>query len=178
MAARATWLVVLLASGAGGLAVYTRSALPPPGPVWTETAWPLPRDQYPAGKAYDCTGSGCGGVARVTFRAKIGFCNCQTGVADDEELERVGDADLVDPRAKARAAGQEMHAGHMKGRSQLYAAGEGAAAKEFYSIAFNDRCDVIVATATGAGAPHAEKAAIEFLNSERVLKWAERVLGL
>ena len=48
------------------------------------------------------------------------------------------------------------------------------------AIAFNDRCDVIVATVVAARerlAP-AERAALDFLNSDLVLRWAERELGL
>jgi hypothetical protein len=48
------------------------------------------------------------------------------------------------------------------------------------SIAFNDRCDVIVATiAAGGDEPAAqEEAALEFLNGDLVLHWAQTTLGL
>jgi hypothetical protein len=49
------------------------------------------------------------------------------------------------------------------------------------SVAFNDRCDLIVATAAiggGAAVAAQEAAVFNFLNGEVVLHWAERTLGL
>ena len=48
------------------------------------------------------------------------------------------------------------------------------------SLAFNQRCDMVAATAlVGPGAPASlEPAVLAFLNSERMLKWAEVALGL
>ena len=69
----------------------------------------------------------------------------------------------------------------MKGRSRSYTVGgRGASSKSVLSIAVNDRCDVIVATiAIGGDAPAAhEKAVLEFLNSDLVLRWAQTTLGL
>ena len=43
------------------------------------------------------------------LRAKVGFCNCTTGIAEDEEIDRVGDLSLVgwqSRRARARRAGR------------------------------------------------------------------------
>jgi hypothetical protein len=52
--------------------------------------------------------------------------------------------------------------------------------KTALSVAFNDRCDMIVATAV---LPHDRPAMIEpdvlaFLNGDTVLRWAEVALGL
>ena len=66
----------------------------------------------------------------------------------------------------------------MKGRSRGYAVGS-ASAKPVLSVAFNNRCDVIVATVVAGDKPVAqERAALEFLNGDLVLHWAETVLGL
>jgi hypothetical protein len=47
------------------------------------------------------------------------------------------------------------------------------------SLAFNDRCDVIVATVVAGDDPIAQEAAVlEFLNGDLVLNWAKVVLGL
>jgi hypothetical protein len=47
------------------------------------------------------------------------------------------------------------------------------------SLAFNNRCDVIVATVVGGDEPIAqEQAVLEFLNGDLVRHWAETVLGL
>ena len=70
-------------------------------PAWTEIGWPFPIDQWGSGKAFNCKPSDCSAEINLYVRAKIGFCNCATGVADDEELERVGDLPLVgSPRTR------------------------------------------------------------------------------
>jgi len=66
----------------------------------------------------------------------------------------------------------------MKGRSRRYSVGA-ASAKSVLSLAFNDRCDVIVATVVAGDQPVAqEQGVLEFLNGDLVLRWAEVVLGL
>ena len=52
-------------------------------------------DQWGKGKAFHCKAADCGTEVSLYVRAKIGFCNCTTGVADDEELERLSDFDLM-----------------------------------------------------------------------------------
>jgi len=55
-----------------------------------------------------------------------------------------------------------------------------AARDKVLVIAFNERCDVIVATAVVANEqPEAfEPAVLAFLNGDRVMRWAEVKLGL
>jgi hypothetical protein len=114
-------------------------------------------------------------------RAKIGFCNCTTGVADDAELERIGDLDLIDGKVMAQGDGRPIAVAWMKGRSRSYALTAGNQhGKSALSIGYNDRCDAIVAIAV---MPHdrpndVEAAAIAFLNSPTVMRWAEVTLGL
>ena len=145
---------------------------------WHEVNWPYFRDQFPSGKAFECSAAACGQTLRVTFRAKIGFCNCATGVADDEELERIGDMYLVAEQSEPMRDGREISIGSMTGRSRPYSLN---GRSRVYSIAFNNRCDVIVATAGplehGAGADDLEHIALSFLNSDTVIHWAERALG-
>src|SRR6478609_3108339 len=64
-------------------------------PVWSEMQWPFPIDQWGKGKAYRCKAADCGTEMTVYLRAKIGFCNCTTGVSDDDELDRISDFDLL-----------------------------------------------------------------------------------
>src|SRR5262249_46931387 len=152
-------------------------------PVWTEAAWPFPIDQWGQGWAYQCKAADCGIEVNLYLRPKIGFCNCQTGVADDEELDRVGDVDLVGSESPAPGPGRPITVHWMKGRSRGYTVGAPAvgapAAKSVLSLAFNNRCDVIVATVLAGDAPAAQEAAVlEFLNGDLVLHWAETVLGI
>jgi hypothetical protein len=146
-------------------------------PQWTEVQWPFPIDQWGTGRAFRCGPAACGATVTVYLRPKIGFCNCQTGVADDEELDRVGDMDLVGSEKSALTPGRPITVQWMKGRSRSYKVG-GGSAKSALSLAFNDKCDVIVATVIAGNQPAAqEEAVLEFLNGDVVRNWAEQVLG-
>jgi hypothetical protein len=64
-------------------------------PSWQEARWPFLMDQWGLGRAFHCAARDCGTEIDIYVRAKIGFCNCTTGVADDEEIDRIGDVELV-----------------------------------------------------------------------------------
>src|SRR5438309_11467785 len=64
-------------------------------PVWTEAKWPFPIDQWGTGRAFNCRPTDCGANVNIYLRAKLGSCNCETGVADDADLDRMSDFDLV-----------------------------------------------------------------------------------
>jgi hypothetical protein len=147
-------------------------------PVWTEGTWPFPIDQWGEGWAYQCQAADCGTDVNLYLRPKLGFCNCQTGVADDEELDRVSDVDIVGSKASALGPGRPITVHGMKGRSRPYRVAA-PSAKSVLSLAFNNRCDVIVATVVAGDEPVTqEQAVLEFLNGDLVLHWAEAVLGL
>jgi hypothetical protein len=182
-----TAAAVLAAGGALGAAGMLTGRVPVPGgaaarsgPVWTETAWPFPADPWGKGKAFRCRAEHCGHEVHVYVRAKIGSCGCLTAI-DDDDVDRVGDLDLLGRERVALGAGRPIEVRWMKGRSRPYAvSGRGAAAKSALAIAFHERCDMIVVTAAvGADQPAAqEPAVLEFLNSDVVLRWAEVTLGL
>jgi hypothetical protein len=181
-----TVTAVALVAGIGGYAVFL-TAKPPEHthrmssrerPVWTEAAWPFPIDQWGSGWAYQCKAADCGIDVNLYLRPKLGFCNCQTGVADDEELDRVSDVDLVGGERSALDPGRPITVHGMKGRSRGYTVGV-PSAKSVLSLAFNNRCDVVVATVVAGDEPVAqEQAVLEFLNGDLVLHWVEGVLGL
>ena len=181
-----TVAAVLLVAGIGGYAAFL-AAKPPADthrlssgdrPVWTEAAWPFPIDQWGDGWAFQCKAADCGIDVNLYLRPKIGFCNCQTGVADDEELDRVSDVDLIGSESSALGPGRAITVHWMKGRSRGYTV-DARSAKSVLSLAFNNRCDVIVATVVAGNKPVAqEQAVLEFLNGDLVLRWAEVVLGL
>jgi hypothetical protein len=178
---------VLLVAGIGGYAVFL-TARPltdghrmssPRQPAWTEGTWPFPIDQWGGGWAFQCKAADCGVDVNLYLRPKIGFCNCETGVADDEELDRVSDIDLIGSERSALAPGRPITVHWMKGRSRGYTVGAAPSAKSVLSLAFNSRCDVIVATVVAGGEPVAqEQAVLEFLNGDLVRHRAEVVLGL
>src|SRR5215831_4105879 len=178
-----TFAVLVLVAGIGSYALFLAAKPNTQGtsrqaPVWTEAAWPFPIDQWGQGWAYQCKAADCGIEVNLYLRPKIGFCNCQTGVADDEELDRVSDVDLVGSERSALGPGRPITVHWMKGRSRGYAVGA-SSAKSVLSLAFNNRCDVIVATVVAGDEPAAqEQAVLAFLNGDLILHWAETVLGL
>ena len=169
---------------AGGVAlVAARPPVPgsPTGPMWAEVAWPFAGDPWGPGRAFRCTASHCGSEVTVYLRAKAGLCDCTTGVADDEHLDRVGDVDLVGRESVARGPGEPITIHKMNGRRRAYTvASRGGPAVSVLSVAFNDRCDLVVATAASGRdtRPGQEAAVLDFLNGDVVLRWAERTLGL
>jgi hypothetical protein len=169
-------LAVLLAwSGLPRHAAATATA-----PVWTEIAWPFPNDPWGKGKAFRCKATDCGAEVSVYLRAKIGFCNCTTGVADDDDVDRMGDLVLVG-EASPLGTSRPIRIAWMEGRSRAYALnGRNPLGKTAISVVFRDRCDMIAATAVlGHDRPAAiEPNVIEFLNGSTVMRWAEITLGL
>jgi len=149
--------------------------------VWTEVKWPFPIDQWGTGRAFACKAADCGAELKLYLRAKLGACNCTTGVADDDDLDRMSDFDLVGGEVFPFGAGRPISIGWMKGRSRAYAlTAHNSLGRSAISLAFNDRCDMIVATVV---LPHdrpatIEPSVIEFLNSRTVLRWAELQLGI
>jgi hypothetical protein len=179
-AARTLPLIVALAGAVGG-DVLASNGLPsgPLQPHWVEVTWPFPIDQWGTGRAFQCDASACGKTVNLYFRPKIGFCNCSRGVYDDAELDRVGDVELFGPQFAGTGEGREISVGWMQGRSRVFAVtGPYQVTSAAAAIAFNDKCDVVVATVTTDGdLAGAERAALQFLNSDSVLRWARAELG-
>ena len=189
---RSAVIAVILGLGLGaaaGLSAFfgwpmlrqSQALTAPAHPKFAEAKWPFPTDEWGEGKAFRCDAADCGVEVDVYIRAKIGFCNCLTGVSDDNELDRLSDFNLMGGRPQVLGAGHEIKIAWMKGRSRPYAVSEPYhAPSSVLAIAFNDRCDAIVATATVAhDAPkELEPSVIGFLNSEVVVHWAEVTLGL
>jgi hypothetical protein len=178
---------VLIASGALGVAgvltgwaPMSGSAVAPSGPVWTETTWPFPTDPWGKGKAFRCRSENCGTEVSLYVRAKIGSCGCVTAI-DDDDVDRVADLDLIGPERVALGPGRDIEVRWMRGRSRSYLiTGRGASAKSAISIAFHERCDMLVATAavSDAKADRQQRDVLDFMNSDVVLRWLELTLGL
>jgi hypothetical protein len=147
---------------------------------WAEVKWPFPLDQWGLGRAFRCAPADCGVEVNVYLRPKIGFCNCATGVSDDAELDRVGDLELFSEKFHGLADGTPITVGWMSGRSRAYnVAIPYAQPRDMVAMAFNDKCDVMVATVVAERdqIALAERFAIDFLNREQVLRWAKAELG-
>jgi hypothetical protein len=149
-------------------------------PVWTEMAWPFPSDPFGKGKAFRCKAADCGAEVNIYLRAKIGFCNCTTGVADDDDVDRMGDLVLVG-EVSPLGTSRPIRIAWMEGRSRAYMLNaRNPLGKTALSVVFRERCDMIAATAVlGHDRPEAiEPSVIEFLNGSTVMHWAEITLGL
>jgi hypothetical protein len=143
---------------------------------WATEKWPFPIDQWGTGQAFGCAAERCGGEVHLYLRAKIGFCRCATGVSDDDEIERVGDLELIGPDYKALASGHPVTAGTMTGRARLYAVVQPLqSARPVLTIALANKCDAIVATVTAEPKAQsvAETHALDFLRSAAVQHWVE-----
>src|ERR1700742_2916802 len=119
----ARWLAILVGvltlSALSGVGAYqlVRPALDRGNAQWQEIAWPYPRDAWPPGRAFRCTSCGEGGAAvELYVRPKIGFCNCDTGVADDE-VDRVADLDLISQKFVPTADGKVVSLTDLTGRA-------------------------------------------------------------
>jgi hypothetical protein len=183
-AAIAVGLAFVLLGAAGALALIRqapapdRTAVKTAKPAWTEVQWPFPVDEWGQGKAFQCPAADCGVETNLYIRAKIGFCNCTTGVSDDEELDRLTDFRLMGDKLLAAGAGRPIQVAWMKGRSRAYLGSDRG--RSALAVAFNDRCDAIVATVVVANSrpPAIESGVLEFLNGQTIRRWAETTLGL
>jgi hypothetical protein len=185
---RAIAIAAIAGLGFGGLVAFAYHVWPPSTrdremttpshPVWQEAQWPFPIDEWGTGKAFRCDATNCGVEVNLYIRAKFGFCNCTTGVSDDEELDRLADFRLMGEKPSALRAGSPISVAWMKGRSRAYINRQ--LNTSTLAIAFNDRCDAVVATALVAHPLPApiEPSVIAFLNSQTIIHWAEITLGL
>ena len=170
----------VLAAGYAWFGLPLHASATAPLPVWTEARWPFPIDQWGKGKAFRCKAADCGTEVNIYLRAKIGFCNCTTGVADDEDLDRMGDLVLFGD-VSPLGTGRPISIASMKGRSRAYTLNaRNPPGKTAISVVFNERCDMIAATAVLGHDRSAaiESGVIEFLNGNTVMRWAEITLGL
>jgi hypothetical protein len=140
---------------------------------WREIAWPFPRDGWPAGRAFHCAAELCGNEIEVYVRPKAGFCNCDSGVRDDDEVDRVADLDLMSERFIPLEPGRAVRVADMPGRLRSYdlTMSDGSR-RAAIGIAVSRRCDLLVAVAQGRGtASGVQRVALEFLASDAMTKW-------
>ena len=163
------WLVIatgVMALGALSAGAAYEHAGPGSG-EWQEITWPFPRDGWPAGKAFRS------GEVEVYVRPKIGFCNCNAGVADDDEVDRVADLDLISQHFAPLEAGTAVRVADMAGRLRPYrlAMSDGSRHSAI-GIAVSRRCDLMVAVAKGSGdAAGVQRTALDILGSDKMSNW-------
>jgi hypothetical protein len=140
---------------------------------WREIAWPYPRDGWPPGRAYRCDAASCGEEIDLYVRPKLGFCNCDSGVADDDEVDRVADLDLISEQFTPVAPGKVVHVANMPGRMRTYdlRIADGTQ-RHLIGIAASRRCDLMVAVVLSkAASPGVADAALNLLDSTAMVTW-------
>jgi hypothetical protein len=159
-----------------GVAAYVGAR--PAAAGWREIAWPFPRDGWPAGRAFRCDAALCGGEVELYVRPKIGFCNCDSGVADDDEVDRVADLDLISERFVALEPGRVVQVADMSGRIRNYHLQmQDGSAHTAVGIALSRRCDLLVVAAQGkAPGSGLQRLALDFLAKENVMRWMTAAL--
>ena len=168
--------VVVVIGTLSGVAAYQHgqpSAVQSSVGHWREIAWPFPRDGWPAGRAFHCGAESCGEEVELYVRPKIGFCNCDSGVADDDEVDRVADLDLMSQRFVPRETGKVIRIADMSGRLRAYDLDMSNGSRHAaVGIAVSHRCDLLVAVAQGQGdAEGVRRVALDFLESGDITHW-------
>jgi len=156
-----------------------RAAVETGQPAWREIAWPFPRDGWPAGRAFRCNNGGCNGV-EVYIRPKLGFCNCDRGVADDDEVDRVSDLDLINERFAPLRPGEPIRVANMSGRVRAYELSmPGDARRAAVGIALSQRCDLFVAVAHGVAASRdLQRFAATLVETNEIRRWVQSAMQM
>ena len=147
--------------------------------AFSEVPWPFLLDQWGTGRAFRC--EPCGAEFALYVRAKVGFCNCTTGVADDIEIDRVADFDLFSGAVAPLASGWPVAVAWMKGRARPFVVdGPHGARRYLLTIALSNKCDGVIATAASNQPISADavQATLEELASPLVLGFVQASTGL
>lgn len=139
---------------------------------WRRIAWPFPRDAFPSGRAWKRDDT------EVYIRPKLGFCgNCDTGVVEDSEVDRVTDVDLLDDRFVPLREGRHIQLTDLTGRARLYRIKRGGRDLMAEGIAVAYRCDLVVAIVVGPVADDTTlRNAHRFLETNTAQGWINALL--
>jgi hypothetical protein len=160
----------VLRAAALGAVLLLSGAEARPGGGWQEIAWPFPRDAWPAGRAFRSAG------LEVYVRAKLGFCNCTSGVTGDAEVDAVSDVDMLSPDFTAPSEGEPVRIGGLAGRARTYFVSTRAGPVIAAGYALSSKCDLLVAVSRGR-AVRDRRLVAELLESEPVAGWIADRLG-
>ena len=162
-------VIVAMFLALGGLSAVAGYEMAPQATQWREIDWPFPRDGWPAGRAFRCGVAECGAEVEVYLRPKLGFCNCDSGVADDDEVDRVSDVDMISPRFVPLKTGDVVDVAEMRGRIRAY---DLDGTRTAVGIAVSHRCDLMaVAAQGGADAARVQRATLRLLESREIGAW-------
>ncbi len=140
---------------------------------WEPMRWPLLRDGWPNGIAFDCPN--CVGGLSLYVRVKVGFCDCSQGVSNDDEIDRVGDVDLVVSEFEPEGVGSIEQIAGVRGRIRLYRSGE----RRIATLAAGRDCNAIVATAVSRNeiGPEAIAMSLARLSGPDILRFIDNKMS-
>lgn len=173
--------MLALAMAAAGAHTASISGAAARAPVWTEIKWPFLMDEWGIGRAFQCKAETCGTDVALYIRAKIGFCNCTTGITDDDDLDRVGDLSLLSDKFVGLGEGHPVVVDEMTGRGRPYEVHLPLwRSQTAVAVVLHAKCDAVVATivADRENLADAEQQALAYLGGETVQHWAKVTLGL
>jgi hypothetical protein len=174
---RAACSLLALALTSVSAADLTAAKITEADPVaWTEIDWPFLLDQWGTGHAFACQGKGCGRQDRLLIRGKSGFCNCDNGVADDDEIDRLTDFEflggLVTPDGAGRPIVVEGGAGRLRAFVVQTAGGR---ARHAVAVALARDCAAVVATlVSDAPVTGRESAILASIGPQMIAVWNSR----
>jgi hypothetical protein len=115
--------------------------------AWSEIDWPFLLDQWGTGHAFVCRGTKCGPEDRLLVRVKSGFCNCDNGIEDDDEIDRLTDFQFLGDRVAPQGAGRTIAVAGVSGRLRAFAVETaGGRARHAVAVALARDCEAVVAT--------------------------------
>jgi hypothetical protein len=180
MLALSIGLAMIVAGNARSASEFDRDVAFSGRAVWTEVQWPFRMDEWGIGRAFVCKAADCGSDVALYLRAKVGFCNCTSGVTDDDELDRVGDLPLLSNAFVGLAEGRGVAVAGMSGRSRPYQVSLPLwHSQTAVAVVLHAKCDAVVATivADRDRLAAAEQNGLAFLGGPSVLQWAKMALG-
>ena len=147
------------------------------GPGWREKPWTLAADSFGTGRTWH------DGDVQVFVRVKRGWGgDCDLGITKDEEVDRLSDIALLDPRARATGEGWRARLTDLFGRGRLYRLaepdGRSANAEPVAEvIVVSYECDLVTALiALPSDDPAERKRARLFIESNTVQVWVNKTL--
>jgi hypothetical protein len=129
--------------------------------AWTEIDWPFLLDQWGTGHAFACRGTKCDPRDRLLVRVKNGFCNCSSGIEDDDEIDRLTDFQFLGSPVTPNGSGRPITVAGVSGRLRAFVVETVPhRARHAVAVVLARDCEAIVATLASDGPLDGEESAI------------------
>ena len=140
----------------------TAGKIPEAEPVaWTEIDWPFLLDQWGTGHAFACRDTKCAPRDRLLIRVKSGFCNCDSGIEDDDEIDRLTDFEFLGGPVTPQGGGRPIAVAGVPGRLRAFVVKTArGGARHAVAVALARDCEAVVATLASEAPLDGEESAI------------------